>query len=190
MCLIFRNILGLGHFGADNGLARIASVCFWGYDLGKNIMYSATGTQKSDKLPLSSLVIAGGISALPATALMTPIERVKCLLQVQEGAGAKKYKGPVDVVRVLYKEGGIKSIYKGTGATLLRDIPGSMAYFGGYEFFKKILTPAGAKPEDLSPVAVLTAGGLAGIANWAVAIVSGIFSCAVRLSLILRPIAR
>lgn len=150
----------------------LKSVCFWGYDLGKNLMSMASGNSKKD-LTLTHLAIAGGISALPATALMTPIERVKCLLQVQDSSTTgRKFTGPVDVVKTLYREGGIRSIYKGTGATLLRDIPGSMAYFGGYEVFKKMLTPKGSRPEDLSPLATLVAGGMAGIANWSVAIVS------------------
>ena len=51
-------------------------------------------------------------------------ERIKCILQVQAmgGSGEAKYKGPMDVVKKLYKEGGIRSIYRGTGATLLRGL--------------------------------------------------------------------
>ena len=42
-------------------------------------------------------------------------------LQVQQaGTGPQQYKGPVDVVKQLYRTGGIGSIYKGTCATLLR----------------------------------------------------------------------
>ena len=41
--------------------------------------------------------------------------------QVQQAAtGPPKYKGPTDVARSLWREGGIRSIYKGTAATLLR----------------------------------------------------------------------
>jgi solute carrier family 25 carnitine/acylcarnitine transporter 20/29 len=36
------------------------------------------------------------------------------------GDGAVKYKGPLDVVKKLYVEGGIRSLYRGTMATLLR----------------------------------------------------------------------
>jgi solute carrier family 25 carnitine/acylcarnitine transporter 20/29 len=36
------------------------------------------------------------------------------------GGGEAKYNGPMDVVKKLYKEGGMRSIYRGTGATLLR----------------------------------------------------------------------
>jgi solute carrier family 25 carnitine/acylcarnitine transporter 20/29 len=43
------------------------------------------------------------------------------IFQVQQAStGPPKYSGPVDVVKTLYREGGIKSIYKGTLATLLR----------------------------------------------------------------------
>ena len=43
-------------------------------------------------------------------------------LQVQQGGkgATAKYSGPVDVAKSLYREGGLRSIYKGTVATLLR----------------------------------------------------------------------
>lgn len=57
------------------------------------------------------------------------MERAKVLLQVQgQGQGEQKYKGVADVLRKLYKEGGVRSIFRGTGATLARDGPGSAAY--------------------------------------------------------------
>ena len=52
---------------------------------------------------------------------MTMNHRVFPYIQVQQASsGPQKFKGPADVVKQLYKEGGIRSIYKGTGATLLR----------------------------------------------------------------------
>ena len=42
-------------------------------------------------------------------------------LKIQQASGAeKKYAGPGDVVKKLYKESGIRGVYKGTCATLLR----------------------------------------------------------------------
>lgn len=107
---------------------------------------------------------------------MTPVERVKCLLQVQGIKGEAAYKGPMDAASSLLKTGGIASLYKGFFATLVRDIPGSVAYFAAYEITKRLLTPKGHKQGDLSPFAILVAGGMAGVANWAVAIVSS-FDC-------------
>lgn len=53
--------------------------------------------------------------------LKAPGERIKCLLQIQQGGNApQKYSGMADCAKKLYKEGGIRSIYKGTFATLLR----------------------------------------------------------------------
>ena len=105
-----------------------------------------------------------------------------------------QYTGPVDVVRQLYKEGGLKSIFRGTGATLARtsdailclararlmltlplipvqgDGPGSAAYFVAYDVIKKQLTPAGSDPSKLNLGAIMLAGGSAGIAMWSIAI--------------------
>lgn len=121
-------------------------------------------------LSLAEVTFAGAFSAVPTTLFMAPSERVKVLMQIQGQGGEAKYKGPLDVVRQLYKEGGVRSIFRGTGATLLRDSPGSAAYFVAYELVKKALTPAGARPEDISPGAVLFAGGMAGVAMWTIAI--------------------
>lgn len=74
------------------------------------------------------------------------------------------------MVRQLYKEGGLKSVFRGTGATLARDGPGSAAYFGAYEAIKRSLTPKDADAKDLNLMTVLTAGGLAGMAMWSVAL--------------------
>ncbi|ORE03225.1 carnitine transporter [Rhizopus azygosporus] len=167
-------VLGL-YRGMSAPLASITpifAVSFWSYDLGKKICYAARTDKSSTDthLTLAETTFAGAFSAFPTTLFMAPSERVKVLMQIQGQGGEAKYKGPVDVVRQLYKEGGIRSIFRGTGATLLRDSPGSAAYFVAYELVKKQLTPAGSRPEDLSFGAVLFAGGMAGVAMWTIAI--------------------
>ena len=49
-------------------------------------------------------------------------------VQGQGTSGTTQYKGVFDVMKHPYKEGGMRSIYRGTGATLARDGPGSAAY--------------------------------------------------------------
>ncbi|KAG9128056.1 carnitine transporter [Ceratobasidium sp. 392] len=152
------------------GVTPIFAISFWGYDLGKKIVYRFTPERKSQVLSLGELAFAGFFSAIPTTLVAGPAERVKVLLQIQGQGAQSKYSGPTDVVRQLYKEGGLRSIFRGTAATLARDGPGSAAYFVAYEVAKKKLTPAGSDPSQLNLGAVVVAGGLAGVAMWSIAI--------------------
>jgi solute carrier family 25 carnitine/acylcarnitine transporter 20/29 len=147
------------------GVTPMYSICFLGYGVGKSLQRKTP----DQELTLFQIGLAGGLSGIFTTAIMAPGERVKCLLQTQDPKNPK-YKGPGDVLVKVYREGGIASIYKGTAATLLRDVPGSFAYFAGYEWIKQSLTPAGQDPKNLDPLKVLFAGGMAGIFNWLVAI--------------------
>lgn len=101
-----------------------------GYDLGQKIVRAATPSRTSPQFTTAEYATAGFISAIPQTFIAAPIERAKVLLQIQgQGGSAEKakYNGVLDVVRGLYREGGIRSIFRGTGATLARDGPGSAA---------------------------------------------------------------
>ncbi len=40
--------------------------------------------------------------------------------QIQHSGNEHKYNGPVDCAKQLYREGGIRSIYRGTALTLMR----------------------------------------------------------------------
>lgn len=41
-------------------------------------------------------------------------------VQIQASTGKVKYSGPMDCVKQLYRESGIRGIYKGTALTLMR----------------------------------------------------------------------
>lgn len=147
---------------------------FWGYDLGKNIVRSTTAPSADGSLSIAQVSAAGFFSAIPMTAITAPFERVKVILQVQDqrlSPGEKpRYNGGLDVVRQLYREGGVRSVFRGSAATLARDGPGSAAYFAAYEYIKRRLTPldpATGKPSgQLSLTAVTCAGAAAGVAMW------------------------
>jgi solute carrier family 25 carnitine/acylcarnitine transporter 20/29 len=161
------------------------AVSFWSYDMGQRMVksYGQWGMTQEEKaarpysLSMAEICVAGALSAIPTTGIMAPSERIKCLLQVQanevERGGKAKYSGMMDCARQLLKEGGMSSVYKGTVATLARDIPGTVAYFGMYEYSKReIMKMQGIDPNkgQLSLPAVVTAGGLAGMACWTVGI--------------------
>jgi solute carrier family 25 carnitine/acylcarnitine transporter 20/29 len=158
-------------------VSPVYAVNFWGYDMGKRVVQAWDKYMYGEvinPMTIPQLCFAGGFSAIPTTAFMAPSERIKCLLQVQQAsAGPQKYSGMMDCARQVYKEGGMRSIFKGTTATLFRDVPGSIAWFGTYELTKrKMMHLQGIDLEtgSLSPLAILSAGGLAGMACWTVAI--------------------
>ncbi|KAF3927948.1 Mitoferrin-2 [Dactylellina cionopaga] len=146
------------------GVTPMFAVSFWGYDMGKKIVL-ATSEVKDGQFTTAQISAAGFFSAIPMTLITAPFERVKVLLQIQgQSSGPKKYANGLDVVRQLYTEGGIRSVFRGSFATLARDGPGSAAYFAAYEYTKRALTPAGST--EMSLPAIIAAGGAAGIAMW------------------------
>lgn len=141
------------------GVTPMFAVSFWGYDVGKRLVSTYTG-KSIDQFEIKEISTAGFISAIPTTLVAAPFERVKVMMQIQEGNKSKSMAG---VVAEMYKTGGLRSIFKGSVATLARDGPGSALYFATYEYLKKELSSPG---EDLSLFAIMTAGGFAGVSMW------------------------
>lgn len=149
------------------------AINFWAYGVGKQLVETFS-TVKDKQYSVAQVSAAGLFSAIPMTVVTAPFERVKIILQIQGqkelAPGEKpKYSGGADVVRQLYKEGGIRSVYRGSLMTFARDGPGSAAYFATYEIIKRKLTPVDpvtGKQGQLSIPAVMAAGGAAGVAMW------------------------
>ncbi|ABN67076.1 Mitochondrial carnitine carrier [Scheffersomyces stipitis CBS 6054] len=141
------------------GVTPMFAVSFWGYDVGKKIVTSYSGVS-ADKFSVAQISTAGFISAIPTTLVAAPFERIKVMMQIQEG---KTGVSMGSVVKEMYRTGGIRSIFKGSAATLARDGPGSALYFATYEILKEKLSTPG---KDLSLGAISTAGGFAGVSMW------------------------
>jgi len=93
-----------------------------------------------------------------------PSDLVKSKMQVQyeKSAGVKAtFQAAFDIIRKF----GIRGIYQGLGATMLRNIPANAAYFAFYETFRRMFS-GDDKNTKLSPVAALCAGGIGGLAYW------------------------
>ena len=81
------------------------------------------------------------------TIVSAPFERLKILLQVQgqdlqENRHDKKApRSATAILRDLYRQGGVRSIYRGSLMTFARDAPDSAVYFATYEYCKKRFTP-------------------------------------------------
>lgn len=98
------------------GVAPIFAMSFFGFGLGKRLQQ----TNPDEELSNAQLFMAGAFSGILTTSVMAPGERIKCLLQIQHSQATPKYTGMTDCAKKLYAEGGMRSIYKGSFATLLR----------------------------------------------------------------------
>ena len=130
--------------------------------------------------PLRESALAGAAVA-PYTALIyTPVERVKCLLQVDGERVARgqpsRYAGGLrECAAAVWATRGLGGLYQGLAMTLARDVPAWATYFAVYHEARRALAPAtggavldGSAP--LSPAATFCAGALAGASTWAVCI--------------------
>ena len=140
------------------------SVTFYSYDTARNFLLCRSA-HSDDKLTILETTLAGGFSGLPLGLVLGPTERLKCLMQV----GKNKYGSFLDCAKQVYAEGGMQSVLRGTGATVMRDVPGNAAYFAMYESSRRAFSKLEGR-DDPSLRATFLAGGLAGISNWIVAI--------------------
>eukprot|EP00526_Cylindrotheca_closterium_P017438 CAMPEP_0113606616 /NCGR_PEP_ID=MMETSP0017_2-20120614/2950_1 /TAXON_ID=2856 /ORGANISM="Cylindrotheca closterium" /LENGTH=315 /DNA_ID=CAMNT_0000515173 /DNA_START=88 /DNA_END=1035 /DNA_ORIENTATION=- /assembly_acc=CAM_ASM_000147 len=156
------------------------AILFWGYSHCK----TALGETPEHQLSLGELALAGGGAGFLAPLVNTPVELVKCRLQVQsaataaaevalDGGGAaaaarfQQYKGPVDViVQTLKNEGLFRGLYKGNMSTLAREVPGNFVWYGTYEMVCHNMIPEGGTKADLGPATHLLGGAMAGAGYW------------------------
>ncbi|XP_012870021.1 PREDICTED: solute carrier family 25 member 47 [Dipodomys ordii] len=78
-----------------------------------------------------------------------------------------KYRGPLHCLATVAREEGLRGLYKGSSALLLREGHSFATYFLSYAILSEWLTPAGRSEPDV--LGVLVAGGFAGALAWAVA---------------------
>jgi solute carrier family 25 carnitine/acylcarnitine transporter 20/29 len=115
-------------------------------------------------LNLAQLCGCGAFTGLSRTIITTPLELVKTQLQVQYGWKGDKvlYKGPFDFTKAVLREYGLKGMYRGLGATIMRDVPAVCGWFGGYEGGKKMFASLGVPNAIATPLA----GSVGGISFW------------------------
>ncbi|XP_072951554.1 mitochondrial arginine transporter BAC1 isoform X2 [Typha angustifolia] len=175
--LIDEGIKGL-YKGASSsfiGTAFESSLMFGMYSQTKKIVQGeeAQGSRPQLQVIIPSAFCGGAMISF----ILCPTELVKCRMQVQgkKDTMYARYSGPLDCAHKTLQNEGIKGIFRGGLATLLRESIGNAVFFSIYEFSRywmhmqlnsmsfphskhsKLLTDAG--------IGILT-GGLAGIAFW------------------------
>ncbi|KAJ1735444.1 mitochondrial aspartate-glutamate transporter agc1 [Coemansia sp. Benny D160-2] len=128
-------------------------------DVARGAIAARIGTTP-DKLPTSYGALAGAAAGLCQVIATNPMEIVKIRMQVA-ATSTRANVTAMDIVREL----GIRGVYKGTAATLLRDVPFSMLFFSLQAMFAQRLHAYGggdtaAKPSTLCVLAGSTVAGV------------------------------
>jgi len=114
-------------------------------------------------------MIAGSFAGVVNSFILSPIELVKCRLQMQKESKANAYyKGPFDCMKKILAEEGLRSgLFKGMLSTMSREVPCYAGQFGSYFLTKKsIARLKGVDEKQLGPVDSFVAGGVAGYFCW------------------------
>lgn len=121
------------------GAAVETSSLFFSYGIAQKA-YRATIRSSDDKTPLSlgALLVCGGASGAFTSLLLTPIELVKCQMQVPLTPGSYRGSGPLTIIASVYRHHGLLGFWHGQLGTLIRETGGSAAWFGTKEWVSSL----------------------------------------------------
>jgi solute carrier family 25 phosphate transporter 23/24/25/41 len=91
--------------------------------------------------PVIAAFFAGGAAGAVSRTVVSPLERLKILFQVQS-VGRDEYKGSVGKgLMKMWKDEGWRGLMRGNGTNCIRIVPYSAVQFGSYNFYKRVRIP-------------------------------------------------
>ncbi|KJZ73524.1 Amino-acid transporter arg-13 [Hirsutella minnesotensis 3608] len=137
------------------GAAAETSSLFLFESIGRETLYRSGFCARGEKLSLPVLWLTGAFSGFFTSFVLTPIELVKCKIQVphtEDSAASSPVRPkplrPLPVIRDIYRHEGFRGFWHGQVGTLIRESGGCSAWFGAKEtvtsLFYRLKTPANA----------------------------------------------
>ncbi|AXA49787.1 mitochondrial ornithine carrier protein [Malassezia restricta] len=166
------------------GLFRGVSMPLWGatledaalfftYNQVQQALRWSRNLSESASLPMSDLAIAAAASGAMAGLVLTPIELIKCKMQVQMMGAVHQASTPattnaLGLISNTIRKEGVAGLWHGLSGTLLREVGGGIAWFltfefASQEFLRRRHSQAPLTKSDLSSLELATSGALAGI---------------------------
>ena len=99
----------------------INSIIFASYEFYKKLV----NVESESEFTFNQCMQAGMFAGLINSFVLSPIELVKCRLQIQTEANIRNayYKGSIHCIQRILTEEGVNGIFKGLVATILREVP-------------------------------------------------------------------
>lgn len=136
------------------GAALENSSLFFFERMGREALFRSGLYARDTPMPLPALWFTGAFSGTFTSFVLTPVELVKCRIQVPAAVPLR----PMAVVRDIWRnEGGLRAFWRGQLGTLIREAGGCAAWFGSKEttstFFRKRNLARAASPTEREVVA-------------------------------------
>ncbi len=166
------------------GAAIETSSLFFSYRVGQDLIVMASPSLQKKKeeadgklqLPFQHLLLCGAGSGAFTSLALTPIELIKCKMQVpinpshlasELGYTSARPLGVFQLMSNVFRTQGLLGFWHGQLGTLIRETGGSAAWFGSYEGIKLLYLRhdnAVNKIEDVKVWQQMSAGAIAGMA--------------------------
>jgi mitochondrial ornithine carrier protein len=117
------------------GAALETSSLFFWERVGRELLFTANLYSRQQPLPLSALWLTGAISGAFTSLVLTPVELVKCKIQVPASAPGTVAVAPrpLAVIKEVFRHQGLRGFWHGQLGTLIRETGGCAAWFGSKE---------------------------------------------------------
>ncbi|KAG5637203.1 hypothetical protein H0H81_005416 [Sphagnurus paluster] len=130
----------------------------------QSVIRRVSGRPLSQDPTLPQLALAAAGAGMFTSFLLTPIELVKCKMQVQmlvaPASPTQKLPGPISVLVSVIRGGGLRGLWLGHTGTLIRETGGTAAWFSTKEFVARVLVAQRKKRNNDQPLALTSSGAV------------------------------
>lgn len=169
------------------------AILFVSFAKASDLVRSIRGLQKQQELDTTGVMLAGAMSGIVTSFVLTPIELVKCQLQVQTtsrhtaATNFPKTTLPIpstvignpklihtttncrpaqsipSLILEIHRTSGYRGFWRGQSFTMIRESGGSCCWFSIYELSLRHLRPHGTTKQENTQSDMMMAGALAGV---------------------------
>ena len=94
--------------------------------------------QNTVSQPVVAAFLAGGVAGAVSRTVVSPLERLKILFQIQDGARTEYKLSVPKALMKMWKDEGFKGFMRGNGTNCVRIVPYSAVQFSSYNFYKGV----------------------------------------------------
>lgn len=142
--------------------APLVGACMESAVLFSAFQYGQEGLSKLTDLPSDSLIrvcTAGAFSGFSASFVLTPVELIKCKLQVANLQSSTANESYMSIIQKILRNEGTLGLWHGFNLTLLREMGGTAVWFASYEESVKSLNKKFPNQKNTN---LLVSGAVAG----------------------------